>query len=77
MVSLPLFIAPARFDDPDAALAQVQAIYGSSVDHLRASLQRFVAGADDGVPVRAFYPFVHVRVATAASRSRSPGTASA
>ncbi len=82
MVSLPLFIAPARFDDPDAALAQVQAIYHSSVDHLRASLQRFVAGADDGVPVRAFYPFVRVRVATVARRDSrnsfgfvaSPGT---
>ena len=58
MTSLPLFIAPARFDDPDAALAQVRAIYQSSVDHVRGALQRFVAGADDGQHVRANYPFV-------------------
>ena len=48
MTSLPLFIAPARFDDADAALAQVQAIYKSSIEHLRAALQRFVAGEDVG-----------------------------
>ena len=44
MTSLPLFIAPARFDDPDAAFTQVAAIYQNSVDHLRLALQRFVAG---------------------------------
>ncbi len=66
MSSLPLFIAPARFDDADAALAQVQAIYKSSVDHLRGALQRFVAGVDDGQHVRACYPFVRVRTTTVA-----------
>jgi len=65
MPSLPLFIAPARFDDPAAAVAQVQAIYKSSVDHLRGSLQRFVAGEDVG-HVRACYPFVRVRTDTVA-----------
>ena len=66
MTSLPLFIAPARFDDAEAALAQVQAIYRSSVEHLRDSLRRFVAGEDDGQPVRACYPFVRVRTSTVA-----------
>jgi AMP nucleosidase len=66
MTSLPLFIAPARFDDAEAALAQVQLIYRSSVDHLRSALQRFVSGSDDGQHVRAFYPFVRVRTDTVA-----------
>jgi AMP nucleosidase len=65
MPSLPLFIAPAKFDQPDAALAQVQAIYQSSVQHLRSALQRFVAGDDLG-HVRACYPFVRVRTDTVA-----------
>jgi AMP nucleosidase len=65
MPSLPLFIAPARFDNAAAALAQVQAIYQSSVDHLRGALQRFVAGEDVG-HVRACYPFVRVRTDTVA-----------
>jgi AMP nucleosidase len=65
MPSLPLFIAPARFNDPAAALAQVQAIYRSSVEHLRGALQRFVAGEDMG-HVRACYPFVRVRTDTVA-----------
>ncbi len=66
MTSLPLFIAPTRFDNPEAALAQVQAIYRSSTEHLRESLRRFVAGEDDGQPVRACYPYVRVRTTTVA-----------
>lgn len=66
MTSLPLFIAPTRFTDAEAALAQVQAIYRSSVEHLRSALQRFVAGEDDGQHVRACYPFVRVRTDTVA-----------
>ncbi len=66
MTVLPLFIAPAKFDDAQAALAQVQAIYRSSIEHLRGALQRFVAGEDDGQPVRACYPFVRVRTSTVA-----------
>jgi AMP nucleosidase len=66
MTSEPLFIAPARYDDAAAALAQVQAIYRTSVEHLRGALQRFVAGEDDGRHVRACYPFVRVRTATVA-----------
>ena len=68
MTSLPLFIAPARFEDPDAAFAQVQAIYQSSVGHLRYALQAFVAGQHDGQHVRACYPFVRIRVDTVARR---------
>ena len=57
MSSLPLFIAPSRHDNAEDALAQVQAIYRSSIDHLRGALQRFVAGEDgDGQHVRACAP---------------------
>ena len=66
MPSLPLYIAPARFDDAEAALAQVQSIYAGSVGHLRQALQRFVAGGDDGRHVRACYPYVRVRTDTVA-----------
>jgi AMP nucleosidase len=66
MSSLPDFIAPARFDDPAAALAQVRAIYGGSIAHLRDALQRFVEGEDLAHRVRACYPFVRVRTATVA-----------
>ena len=66
MSSLPLFIAPSRHDNAEDALAQVQAIYRSSIDHLRSALQRFVAGEDDGQHVRACYPFARVRTDTVA-----------
>ena len=66
MSSLPLFIAPSSHDNAEDALAQVQAIYRGSVDHLRSALQRFVAGEDDGQRVRACYPFVRVRTDTVA-----------
>ena len=36
---VPPFIAPALFDDADAALARVREIYDASVDHLRDALQ--------------------------------------
>jgi AMP nucleosidase len=68
MVALPPFIAPARFDDPDAALAAVGHIYDSGVQHLRDALRRFVAGEVPTGPVRAFYPFVRVRTDTVARR---------
>jgi AMP nucleosidase len=63
----PPFVAPQAFDDPDAALAQVQSIYRASTDHLRGCLQRFVTGEDLG-PVRACYPFVRIRTQTVARR---------
>ena len=66
MSSQPLFVAPAPFDDADAALARVQLIYRSSIDHLRSALQRFVAAEDDGQHVRACYPYVRIRTQTVA-----------
>ena len=66
MTVAPLYIAPALFDDADAALARVQAIYQSGVDHLRQSLRGFVAGDAQGPRARACYPFVRLRVTTAA-----------
>jgi AMP nucleosidase len=66
MTTLPLYIAPTRFDDADAALAQVRRIYDSSIAHLRGTLQRFVAGEDVGDHVRACYPFVRVHTSTVA-----------
>jgi len=55
------YTAPARFDDADAALAQVRHIYAASVAHLREALQRLLAGDGPALPVRACYPFVRVR----------------
>ena len=66
MSSQPAFIAPARFDDPAQALAQVRAIYDAGIAHLREALQRFVAGEDIGPHVRACYPFVRVHTDTVA-----------
>jgi AMP nucleosidase len=62
----PPYIAPARFDDADTALAQVQRIYSASVTHLRGALQRFVAGDTPAQHVRACYPFVRVQTDTVA-----------
>ena len=66
MASLPTFIAPSRFDDPDAALAQVRSIYDASVAHLRDALQRFVGGETLAQHVRACYPFARVHTDTVA-----------
>ena len=62
----PMYIAPARFDDPAQALAQVQDIYRRSVQHVRDALHAYVAGADPAQRVRACYPFVRVRTDTVA-----------
>ncbi|MEY4346096.1 MAG: hypothetical protein RL032_1928 [Pseudomonadota bacterium] len=67
----PNFIAPARFTDPAAALAQVMRIYDSSIAHLREAMARFVAGDDLGGHVRACYPFVRVHTDTV-SRNAAP-----
>jgi len=64
MHHLPVPIPPQPFDDAAAALAQVRRIYDSSIAHLRAGMQRFVAGDDSAGPVRAFYPLVRVRTST-------------
>ena len=72
----PPFIAPRRFSDPDAALAQVRAIYDAGIAHLRGAMQRFVAGAPLPEPqtagmrgpgrFRACYPFVRIHTDTVA-----------
>ena len=62
----PIFVAPAHFDDPAKALAQVQHIYRGSIEHLREWLQRFVGGQPLPQRVRACYPFVRVHTATVA-----------
>jgi AMP nucleosidase len=58
------FIAPEVFDDPEATLARVQAIYAQSVTHLRQAMQRFVAGEEMQDRVRACYPYVRLETAT-------------
>jgi AMP nucleosidase len=60
------FIAPAQFDDPAAALAQVRRIYDTGIAFLREQMQRFVAGEDIGPHVRACYPVVRVQTSTVA-----------
>jgi AMP nucleosidase len=62
----PSFIAPLHFNDPIAALAQVRTIYEHSIAHLRAALERFIAGEELHHRVRACYPFVRVRTETVA-----------
>ncbi len=60
------FIAPAQFDDPAAALAQVRRIYDTGIAFLREQMQRFVAGENIGPHVRACYPVVRVQTSTVA-----------
>ena len=62
----PDYVAPMRFDDPAAALAQVRVIYDANVRHLRKVLQSFVAGDLLTARVRACYPFVRLQTATVA-----------
>ena len=66
MPHTPPFTAPTRHTDPQAALAQVQHIYQQQIEHLRAAMQRFVAGHDTPEPARAFYPFVRLHTTTVA-----------
>ena len=66
MSRAPEYIAPARFDDPAAALAQVRAIYDGSIAHLRGALHGFVTGEPLTGRVRACYPFVRVHTDTVA-----------
>ena len=62
----PPFIAPRRIDDPVAALAQVRTVYESAIAHLRAAIERFIAGEDLTQRVRAYYPYVRIRIDTLA-----------
>ena len=54
------FIAPEVFDNADAALRRVQAIYTQSVQHLRDAMQRFVADEELQDRGRACYPYVRI-----------------
>ena len=62
----PPFLAPARFDDADAALERARAIYDAGAQHLREALQRYVGGDAPAQPVRACYPFARVTTPTVA-----------
>ena len=66
MPYLPTFIAPLRYNDPAAALAQVCAIYDQQIAHLRSAMQRYVAGETLPGHVRACYPFVRIHTDTVA-----------
>ncbi|CAN5530847.1 AMP nucleosidase [soil metagenome] len=66
MPYLPSFIAPMRYSDPAAALAQVRAIYDQQIAHLRSAMQRYVAGETLPGHVRACYPFVRIHTDTVA-----------
>jgi len=59
-------VAPLFCADPAAPLAQVRTIYDRSITHLRAALERFIAGEQLQHRVRACYPFVRVRIETVA-----------
>ncbi|MDN4591437.1 AMP nucleosidase [Xenophilus aerolatus] len=71
MPYMPPFVAPVRYTDAAAALAQVQRIYDGGLAHLRDSMQRFVAGETLPGRVRACYPFVRVHTHTV-SRHTTP-----
>jgi AMP nucleosidase len=69
----PPFIAPSRHTDADSALAQVQALYQTSLDHLRQAMHDFVGGKHFEQRVRAFYPFVRIHTKTGALQASSDG----
>ncbi|MDD2882200.1 MAG: AMP nucleosidase [Rhodoferax sp.] len=71
MPYLPTFIAPMRFTDPAAALAQARLIYDNSIAHLRQAMQRYVAGDELPGHVRACYPFVRVQTDTVRRQASS------
>ena len=60
MSNRPPFIAPTRHTDADSALAQVQALYHTSIEHLRQAMRDFVSGTQFDQRVRAFYPYVRI-----------------
>jgi AMP nucleosidase len=66
MANTPRFIAPTHSSDADAVLAQARSIYDAGAAHLREALHAFVAGRHYEQRVRAFYPFVRIRVDTVA-----------
>jgi AMP nucleosidase len=74
MSTLPTFIAPTRFTDAAAALAQVVRIYDSSIQHLRGAMQQFVTGDDSVGHARACYPLIRIHTHTV-SRASVPDIA--
>ncbi len=66
------FIAPTRYTDPDAALAQVRRIYDQQINHLRDCDAALRGRREPGAAVRACYPFV--RVHTTPWRAAATGT---
>ncbi len=74
MISLPTFVPPTPFTDPDAALALTRRIYDAALAHLREALQAYVAQTDGPAEqptrVRAHYPFVRLTT----TNSRHPNT---
>ena len=69
----PPFIAPMRFTDADAALAQVMRIYEGSIAHLRQAMQSFVAGTGMDTHVRACYPLVRLQTETVSRKGSAEG----
>ncbi len=69
----PPFIAPTRHTDADSALTQVQALYQTSLDHLRQAMREFVSGTNFDQRIRAFYPFVRIHTKTGALQANSEG----
>ena len=69
----PPFTAPTRHTDADSALAQVQALYQTSLEHLRQAMRAFVGGTQFEQRVRAFYPFVRIHTKTGALQASSDG----
>ena len=67
------FIAPMRFSDADAALAQVMLIYEGSIAHLRQAMQGFVAGTEMDGHVRACYPLVRLQTETVSRKGGPEG----
>lgn len=74
MPYLPSFMAPTRYTDAAAALAQVRAIYDQQINHLRSAMQRYVAGESLPGHVRACYPFVRIHTDTVARALAAPDT---
>jgi AMP nucleosidase len=72
MHNTPAFKPPVFYRDATAALAQVQAIYNASVEHLRAAMREFVAGEDfNQRRVRACYPFVRLHTHSVSHKGSS------
>ncbi|MDP9195738.1 MAG: AMP nucleosidase [Pseudomonadota bacterium] len=55
-----------QFDDADAAMERVTAIYADSTQYLRDCFRAFAAGELPPGPVRACYPYVQIRTENAA-----------